>query len=182
MWKELISLDVFLFQLLNGLGAPYLDEPMRWISNKYIWIPLYLWLAYKIYLRYHRKIGTILALVGVLIIATDRLSSGVLKPVVKRLRPCHSIKAHARILKGVCGGKYGFVSSHAANGFGLAAFMGLLPGVSRRTARGLYLWAGLNAYSRVYLGVHYPADVVCGGAVGVVCGYGVYYTTKKWHV
>lgn len=182
MLSTIQDLDLWLFALINGKGAPYLDFVVRAIAYKWTWVPFYLFLAFEIYRAYRKKLFTILGVIFVLVVLTDRTASGVIKPLTHRLRPCHTTGLAVYTINNECGGKYGFVSSHAANSFGLAAFICpvLIP-FRGKWMYGMYVWAAMQAYARVYAGVHYPTDVIIGGLMGFGYGKFLYYTTKKWY-
>ena len=171
----LLDLDQQLFHLINGWHAPWADTVMQVISAKWSWLPGYLLLLWTLYRHLGgRRLLLVLLCVAGLITFTDRISAGLLKPQVARLRPCHADLPFAvHTVEGHCGGKYGFVSSHAANFFGLATLMSLLFGRRRLTILFVGL-ATLVAYSRVYLGVHYPGDVLGGALLGALGGWLLY--------
>jgi undecaprenyl-diphosphatase len=158
--------DSDLFQLINQAHQPWLDQPMVIISGKLTWIPLYAFLIYLLYKEHKSKVWkTILYLISIVIFA-DQVSSSILKPLFKRLRPCHVEAFQSWIhLPDGCGGLYGFCSSHSANAFAVAIGFYL---VSKNRPMGtiLVVWATLIAYSRIYLGAHYPLDVITGAFVG----------------
>lgn len=172
-----LDLDRQLFLIINGCHTPFLDGIMFWLSDKYIWIPLYVILLTFLIKENRRHWWLVLIAVALLVTLTDQVSVKLFKDVFTRLRPCHDplLTGLARVLNGHCGGAYGFVSSHAANTFGLAVFVGLLLKLRFKWMLwALVLWAAMISYSRVYLGVHFPGDVLVGGMVGAVIGYGVY--------
>ena len=108
-----------------------------------------------------------------LIICSDQISSSVFKPLFERPRPCHNeaIKDLVYLPNGHCGGAYGFISSHSCNVFALASFITLLLKKHyKKIALVMFTWATLVAYSRIYMGVHYPGDVIAGAAVGLIIG------------
>ncbi len=167
MLDWLIDLDKTLFLFLNGLGHPFLDFPMIWLSDKYIWFPFYGYLIFRLYQHYKLQFyQPLIALILVIIIA-DQTTSGFMKPFFERLRPCHEEElANLIVLIKGCGGSYGFASSHAANTFGLATFFFLIE--RSKFSIIMLFWAFMVSYSRVYLGVHYPLDIIVGGFVGAV--------------
>lgn len=176
-----IEIDKQLFLILNGLHNGFFDQLMYYISEKTTWIPLYGVLLYMIFRQYRWKVFLVLVFVVILITLSDQLSV-LAKNTFMRFRPCQepSLEGLVHIVRGRCGGRYGFVSSHAANTFALAVFMNYLLGRSYRFLVPVMLtYAVLNAYSRVYLGVHYPADVLFGALLGVLIGMFVYFLWAK---
>lgn len=153
------SIDIHLFQLINTAGYEQMDNVMILMSEKLTWIPLYLLLLYLLYKKFSAKFIWVLISLGVLIFLTDYGSVHFFKEVFQRLRPCHQLDNIRVVVE--CGGFYSFVSSHAANTFAVAFFMGLI----FRNVWGfifLFSWAVIIGYSRVYLGVHFPFDIVGG--------------------
>lgn len=162
-----------LFLFINGLHSPFFDVLMYWFSQKLIWAPLYAALLFMVWLQYRKAFWVVLPLVILLVTLTDQISVVFFKDVFERLRPCHepALEGMVRILNGHCGGSYGFISSHASNTFGVATFVGFLLKYKFKWMLPVMLtWAGLVSYSRIYLGVHYPGDIIVGGIVGFLIG------------
>ncbi len=170
-WLNQIDTELFLF--LNGLHNSFFDFLMYWISNKYIWIPLYAFFLILIVRKYKWKAVIVLVFVAVLISVSDQISVHLFKDTIMRLRPCHEpeLQGLVHLVNNKCGGQHGFISSHATNTFALAGFLSVLLRKSMKYfSLAIFIWASLIAYSRIYLGVHYPADVLVGAIVGIVLG------------
>jgi undecaprenyl-diphosphatase len=175
MLEFLLNLDTRLFLFLNGLHNETFDGIMVWISGKTTWWPFYLLLL--IYLGWTRRwqIIPIVVLVALCVTLADQGSVRLFKEVFERLRPCHEpeLQGLVHLVNGKCGGQYGFVSSHAANVFSIATMLILIVKKNWFTIT-LLFWATLVGYSRIYLGVHYPGDILVGALLGVLIGYGLY--------
>lgn len=144
------------------------------ITEMWPWIPLYILLLYMVFKQYGKRGWWILLAVGVLILCSDQLSAHVCKPLFHRLRPCFNpdLEGLVHLPKGLPGGRYGFVSSHAANTFAVAAFLtAALRDSYKSIGWWLYAWALVSSYSRIYMGVHYPGDIIAGAALGIFIGW-----------
>lgn len=180
MIDRLEQWDKSLFRLLNGAHNDLFDFIMPWISNKYVWIPLYAILLYWLIRHAKLPVWQTLASIVILIIISDQVASGILKPWIERLRPCYDpeLTDSVHLLKG-CGGSYGFASSHASNSFAVAIFCWLMLKQHLKYIWLLIPWAILIAYSRIYLGVHFPGDVIVGALIGIGAAYLIMFVNKK---
>jgi len=178
MLEYILHIDTQLFLFLNGLHCAFIDPIMVFVSGHYAWTPLYVGIIFFLFWKRSWKIG-VLALLAILLTfaLTDFLSVHLFKNTIQRLRPCHEPNLTIHLLEG-CGGKYGFISSHAANVFGLAAFTALFFRKKYYTF-GILFWASLVSYSRIYVGKHYPLDLLCGAAFGILIGWLVYLLYQK---
>lgn len=168
------QLDQQLFLFLNSASSPFWDKIMLFLSRVVVWIPLYL--AILIYLgRKFRKKFLIITLFIIVSVALADQGALAVKNSVERFRPCHepALQGLVHMVNGICGGRYGFVSSHAANSFNIA-LISLMLIRKRWYSVFILLWASAIAYSRIYLGVHYPGDVICGSILGASIGWSMY--------
>lgn len=157
----------------QGLANPIFDFVLPWFRNKYFWIWLYV-LLLAIAIIKDKKGWTILLLAAATILLCDGISASLIKPWVQRIRPCNDaeVKTLIRLLV-PCGSGYSFVSAHAANHFGLAIVFGgyFSRYFNPKWVYSLFIfWAFSIAFSQVYVGVHYPFDVICGALVGILMG------------
>ncbi|REG91445.1 phosphatase PAP2 family protein [Algoriphagus antarcticus] len=167
MIEQIKTWDEEIFLWLNSFHTDWLDALMFQLSQTFIWIPFYLILFYFIYKVDSKRTWWVLGGVAMTILIADQVTSGLMKPFFERLRPCHDERWNLVIHNyGRCGGLYGFASSHAANTFGLAVFLNLKMKGKLRFLPWLFLWAAVVSYTRIYLGVHYPMDILVGALVG----------------
>lgn len=175
------NLDHQLFLFLNGLHVGGLDPVMTFISSELGWVPFYAVLLFLVFYKYKWKGLWVLLGVAVAITLSDQIASHVFKPMVMRLRPCHDprIQDLVYLPDGHCGGMYSFMSSHAANTFALASliYMTMKKHYSK-IGWLMFPWAAVVSYSRIYMGAHFPGDIICGAALGMIIGFGIGYLTN----
>lgn len=177
-----MSPDIDIVLWINGHHAAWADAFFWYVSRAKTWLPLYVLLVGLIAYRFRswRTVLLILIGFGVAVGLSDFICSGVLKPLVCRLRPTHEPAIDPlHLVNGYMGGRYGFCSSHAANTMAVALLFSLLYRHKIATA-GLMTWVALNCYSRMYLGVHYPSDILCGLLIGSLLAIPVYRVLRRW--
>ena len=167
-------LDQQLLLLINSSHSPFFDKVMYAISGRVIWAPLYLAILIYLGFKYKRKLYIVLIIIALAITLSDQ-ASVILKNITMRLRPCHepALAGIVHLVNGECGGLYSFVSSHAANSFNIA-LLSLLFIRKRWYTISIIFWAAIIGFSRIYLGVHYPGDVICGSILGALIGWSMY--------
>ena len=176
--QNLLQLDQELLLTLNGSNSLFLDGWMTYLTSGFTWIPLYISLLYLV-IKNNETMGQIMLVVGCALACVglaDIMADVIVKPLVERWRPSNDpiFKYDVSVVEGYRGTSYGFFSAHAANTFSLALFFCMLVR-SRVLSVALVLWSFVNCYTRMYLGLHYPSDIVCGLLWGSVCAIGVYY-------
>lgn len=189
MLEQLVHIDTEILLAINGWHAPWADTLMWIISAKTTWIPLYLLLIGLLVWRYRQPAPTpikwlqkvpacvvMIVVIGLAVGAADFIASGILKDWVARPRPSRvpELEGVLHLVNGYKSGKYGFVSSHAANTMAVALLFSLIWRNKIATV-GLMLWVAANCYSRMYLGVHYPTDILGGLIVGSLVAVGGYW-------
>ncbi len=185
--ETLIELDKKLFLFLNSMHHPLLDPVMFYLTQTFFWLPLYTFLIFLIFKKYEKSGWYILLGAVVTIILADQITSSLMKPFFARFRPSHepSLSGTVHLVKNYFGegvyrgGLYGFASSHAANTFGTALFVWLMLKPFYRWMGWIFLWAAVMTYTRIYLGVHYPGDILVGAVVGLGSGW-VGFRFSKW--
>lgn len=186
MINELIEWDKKALLFFNGLHAEWLDPIMLMATQTLFWLPLYLFLLFVVVKTYGKACWIPLLGIAVTILLADQITSGFMKPFFARLRPSQepSLRGLVHLVDGYVGGLYGFASSHAANTLGTATFFWLLLHDTRKWITWLFPWAVVMTYTRIYLGVHYPGDILVGGLIGIAsgwAGYRVVIALQKWH-
>jgi undecaprenyl-diphosphatase len=170
----LVNLDQRLFLFLNSIHSPFWDQVMSAVSGILIWVPLYIVILYFIWVKYRKNFLVILLIIIAAVTLTDQMSV-LLKNLVQRPRPCYEplLQGLVHTVGGRCGGRYSFVSSHAANTFVVAMLSSLFL-KNRWYSASIMSWAFIVSYSRIYLGVHYPGDMICGAFLGMLIGWSMY--------
>lgn len=171
---EKIDRDILLF--VNGLHNDFFDSVMWGISSFYVWIPFYAFFAFLLIKKYKVKAVVLILLAASTIIVADKISVVLFKNVFERYRPTHNleIKELIHVVNNYRGGMYGFVSSHASIGFAIATIMSLFYR-KKIFIYPVFIWVGIVCYSRMYLGVHYLSDIICGGISGAIIAFLFYY-------
>ena len=181
-------------QIFNFINQTCANSLLDWLApmwrEKWFWLPFYIFLAGFFTLNFGKK-GWLTVVALILTVGlVDQVSSELLKKNVCRLRPCNdpSFKKEVILRLPDCGGGYSFPSSHAANHFAAAMFLGLVFGkifdlkIARRVKMGLFFWAGSVAILQVYVGVHYPLDIFCGGMLGAGIGWLGFRVCQFWRL
>ena len=181
MLESVKTLDENLFVFLNAHHNPFFDQVMWLFSETVFWIPLYIFVLWMLHKRFPKHFWTVLLAIGLMIAASDQLCN-VFKYSVMRFRPTSEphIQALVHTVNGYRGGTYGFYSAHSSNAFSLACFI-IAVGVKQRKyiIPIVLIYAILTAYSRIYLGVHYPGDVLTGAIIGAILGIVFAYLHNK---
>jgi len=179
-FNDLVRYDQKLLVYLNNCGVTWTDDSMIFISETYPWIPFYAVLLYLIVKQFKFNATWLVLCIVATITLCDQLASSIFKPMVLRLRPCHepSIEPLLRMIT-ECGGEYGFFSSHASNSFGLAMFVWLLFRKQSAHWSWIFVWATVVSYSRIYLGKHYPLDIIAGALCGILVGAGMFMLSQS---
>lgn len=182
MLEKILEHERELFFMLNGSDSPFWDHVMWLYSGKIVWLPLAVFilivLTYKVNWR-----ESVLVLLSIVLVITlcDQFASHLMKPLFTRFRPTHhpDFMEEVQTVFGYRGGRYGFISSHAANAFGFAMYMTLLFRSRPLFTTAIFSWAIITAYTRIYLGVHFISDIIPGVIVGILFGILVYHLYVK---
>jgi undecaprenyl-diphosphatase len=172
--EYLLEIDTWLFNIINsGMANPATDSLMPILTDKNTWLPIYIvlfiWLIWKGGTR--GRITFILLIIG--IIASDQISSSIMKPFFDRIRPCHELSDINLLVS--CGAGKSFPSSHAANSFTAAT---ILFWYNKSWGKYAFILAGLIAFSRVFVGVHYPSDILTGAVLGIFISFILIFLLK----
>ncbi len=181
MLETLKAIDESLFLFLNAHHNSFFDTLMWLFSDKFFWAPLYAWFVWLLYKQYPKHFWTVLITIALMIAVSDQVCN-LLKDNVLRLRPSQEphLQSLVHIVNDYRGGTYGFYSAHSSNAFAVAFFMISLIAKKRRYIIPVSLtYAILTAYSRIYLGVHYPGDVLMGVIMGILLGTGFAFAYKR---
>ena len=196
MLERLIHIDTEILLAINGWHSPWADSLMWIISAKATWIPLYLLLIGLLVWRYRKPAMTsvkwlqrvpvcvvMIVVIGLAVGAADFIASGILKDLIARPRPTRvpELEGVLHLVNGYRSGRYGFVSSHAANTMACALLFSLI-WRKKITTVGLMLWVAANCYSRMYLGVHYPTDILGGLIVGSLVAVVAFWGLRRCHL
>ena len=179
---SILDIDKSATLAINSCHSPFFDNFFYIYTQTWTWVPLMLLMLVWMWRKWGVCSLYVLGGIVLCILLSDQISSSLLKPLVARLRPTHDpdIANLIHVVNGYRGGQYGFVSSHSANAFAFVVFTSCIIR-NRYYALGITIWALLTAYSRIYLGVHYVGDVVCGGILGIFVGLLVYWLFRsKW--
>lgn len=176
-WTWISQLDTWLFLKINTEWTnSFLDSIYPWYREANAWVPLYLFLVVFSIQNFGKRALVWIGFIILTLILTDQISSHILKPFFERPRPCRDevLMSEARLILNNCSGGYSFPSSHATNhfGFSMFVFLTLLP-VAKKWRYLFFVWAATICYGQVYVGVHYPVDVLCGSLLGCLIGAGM---------
>ena len=168
---NIIQWDITLFEWINNnLSSDLLDFILPWMREPLFWVPMYAFIIAFVFFNFGQKAYWFVLFLALTVGSSDMISSRVIKKSIKRLRPCNT--EYVQVIERVqCGSGYSFTSNHAANHFAVATFLVLTLGQKFRKIRPwLWAWASIVAFSQVYVGVHFPLDIIVGGILGILIG------------
>jgi len=176
LWFTIQEWDTWLFLKINTQWTnSFLDSVFPWWREANAWVPLYLFLVVFALMNFKKKALPWILFIAVTLTLTDQISAHLLKNIFERVRPCRDdvLMSQVRLIVNNCSGGYSFPSSHATNHFGFAMFLfiTLQPVILKKWRWLFFVWAATICYGQVYVGVHYPVDVLCGTVLGCMIGY-----------
>lgn len=180
MLDAIVNLDRHFTVWINSFHTPFFDDFFFAYTHMWVWAPFYAVYLFFLFKSNRKQSFWIVLSIGLTILLSDQISSGILKPLVERWRPSRDpdLQGVIHIVNGYTGGKYGFTSSHAANTFSVATLL-MLYMKDKSQYFLLTLWALVTGYTRIYLGVHFFGDVLCGSLIGILCGFLMYKLFEK---
>jgi len=169
---RLIQWDKELLIVLNGFHTPWLDPVFLLMTHTLFWSPLYIFLIVLLFRKFKSRAWFLLIGLALALLLSDQLTAELIKPYFARLRPSYdpSMAGVLHLVDGYRADSYGFSSGHAANTFGVALFIWFTFRSIYKWMALIFVWAGLMTYTRIYLGVHFPGDILSGIALGLCCG------------
>lgn len=177
MIEFLLDIDQDIFLFFNGFHSPFWDRAMFMFSGRFIWVPMYFVILVATFRSFNIRIAiTWTIAIALCILLTDQFCATICRPLFERLRPANlenPLSQFVHVVNDYRGGRYGFPSCHAANSFALATMLACIWRGSRLKWF-IFIWAAVNSYSRVYLGVHYPGDLLVGAILGCIIGLFVF--------
>lgn len=171
------QIDYTIFNFINHtLSNPVLDIVLPFLRHATNWIPLYIFLGVYLLMKYKAKALVYAFYIVVAFALADFISHGILKPWICRLRPCHSLTLHAKLVLGHCGGQWSFPSTHASNHMAIALSIVLAQVFTKKWINYLWIfWALIIGFAQIYVGVHYPSDIAAGFLLGILIAWFNYY-------
>lgn len=175
------EIDRNLFLFLNGFHSEFMDPVVLLLTNQIAWAPLFVFIIYSLIKKYQMTAIWYLIGIAMVVLLSDQFVSAFMKPFFSRLRPSHDadLSTLVHIVNGYKGGPYSFASSHAANSFGIALYLWIAIKKEVKWIWILFAWAFIFSYTRIYLGVHYPGDILVGAMVGSLFAIATDWTIRR---